>query len=124
MSRTHLLPVLMAGLFPAALAGCTQSGADASVHFDGEGNGIDSDDTKCDSKGTLVGSGNVDDGEVTVRVMDGGDELFRHTYDGAIAIDGHVLEGDSGDWTLEATRSSSGELLGDFNGDYTFRLDC
>lgn len=114
---------LLAALLVAGLAGCTTKNADAAVEFDGEGNGVDADTTDCDDKGTLVGTGNVEDGEVTVRVLNGNDEIFQETYDGEIAVDGRVLNGDSGTWTIEATRSGE-QLLEDFNGQYTFRLDC
>jgi hypothetical protein len=120
---SKLLMAFLACMMVAGLAGCTTKGADAAVKFDGEGNGIDADSTSCDDKGTLVGSGTVQDGEVTVRVMNGDEEIFQETYDGEIALDGRALNGDSGKWMIEATRSGE-ELLEDFNGEYTFRLDC
>lgn len=120
---SKLLWALLGCMLTAGLAGCTTKGADAAVEFEGEGNGVDADSADCGDEATLVGSGTVEDGEVTVRVMNGADEVFQETYDGEIAIDGRVLDGDSNDWTIEATRSGE-QLLEDFNGEYTFRLDC
>ena len=123
MASRHLL-ALVAGLMAMLLAGCTAgSGADASVAFDGEGNGIDSDTADCNDDGTISGTGSITDGEVTVRVMNGANEIFQETYSGDIALDARALDGESGDWMIEATRSGD-ELLDSFNGEYTFRLDC
>ena len=126
MANTMRL-ALLASMMMAALAGCTAGGADAAVEFDGEGVGVDSDSADCGDEGTLVGSGSVDEGEVTIRVFNGEDQMFEETYDGEIALDGKVMDGESGKWTIEATRSGDGgtdELLGTFDGQYTFRLDC
>ena len=117
------LLVLVAGLVAMLMAGCTSKGADASVSFDGEGNGVDSDTADCEDNGTISGTGSVQDGEVTVRVMNGAEEVYEETFTGEIGIDAEAIDGDSGEWMIEATRSGD-ELLSDFNGEYTFRLDC
>lgn len=125
---SKLLLAALASMIAASLAGCTSKGADAAVEFEGEGVGVDTDSAECNDDGTLVGSGNVEQGEVTVRVMNGADQIFEETYDSEIALDGRALDGDSGEWTIEATRSGDGgideELAGGFEGEYTFRLDC
>lgn len=125
---SKLLLALVASMLAAGLAGCTSKGADAAVEFEGEGVGVDTDSADCGDEGTLVGTGTVDEGEVTIRVMNGGDQLFEETYDSEIALDGKVMDGESGDWTIEATRSGDGgigdEIAGNFDGEYTFRLDC
>lgn len=114
---------MLATLALVTMAGCTTAGADASIEFDGSGNGVDADSADCKGDGTLAGSGTVDDGELTVRVLVDGDEVFQETYTGEIALEGRAIDGKSGDWTLEATRSGD-ELLTDFDGSYKFRLDC
>jgi hypothetical protein len=124
--KSSVLLVLLASLATAAMvSGCTAAGAAASVVFDGKGNGVNDDSAKCRDKGTLTGSGHVDDGQVTVRVTDGdGHELLSKTYQsGDIPVDAKGLAGNTGTWTVEATRSGS-DLFSDFNGHYTFRLDC
>lgn len=117
------LALVLAALALAALAGCTTKGADAAVEFDGSGNGVDMDSADCGGEGTLVGSGRVDEGEVTVRVLEGAEEIFEETYTSEIALDGRAIDGGDGEWTIEATRSGDA-LLEDFDGEYTFRLDC
>jgi hypothetical protein len=114
-----LLPVLL-------LAGCIgDSGGSATVAYDGTGNGIDQDQTKCDDDGTLVASGQVDAGQVDVRVTDGdGHELFSQRFDGGANLETQALDGASGTWTLRATRSSDSLLGAEFSGDYSFRLSC
>ena len=125
---SKMLLALLASMMAVSLAGCTSKGADAAVEFEGEGVGVDTDSADCGDEGTIVGTGNVDEGEVTVRVFNGAEELYEETFRGEIALDGEAMDGESGDWTLEATRSGDGnigeEIAGSFDGEYTFRLDC
>ena len=116
-----LLPFLL-----LAIAGCIgDSGGSAKVSYDGSGNGTDSDSTDCDDDGTLVASGQVDSGQVNVRVTDGdGRQVFAQQFDGGANLDTQALSGESGKWTLTAVRSSDTLLGSPFSGDYTFRLSC
>lgn len=117
-----LLPILL-----SALSGCIgDSGGAASVSFDGTGNGTHDDTTKCDSDGTLVSSGQVDEGQVDIRVTDGdGRTVFSQQFDGGANLNAQPLDGASGTWTIRATRSSDTILVDSpFSGDYAFRLSC
>src|SRR5688500_18111149 len=90
-----LIPVAL-----LALAGCIgDSGGSASVSFDGSGNGSHDDSADCDSDGTLVASGQVDQGQVDVRVTDGdGRAVFSRQFDGGANLDAEALDGASGTW--------------------------
>jgi hypothetical protein len=113
-------------LLAAVLAGCVgDSGGSASVSFDGTGNGSHDDQTKCDKDATVFSNGQVDKGQVDVRVTDGdGREAFHQQFDGGANMDARSLSGASGTWRISATRSSD-TLLGDeFSGHYTFNLSC
>lgn len=118
-----LIPLLFALVL---LAGCFgDSGGSAKVSYDGTGNGVDSDSTDCDDDGTLVSSGQVDAGQVDVRVTDGdGSTVFERQFDGGANLDAQALSGAGGEWTLTATRSSDSLLGSPFSGDYSFRLSC
>jgi hypothetical protein len=121
-----LRPLSLLPLLVAALAGCIgDSGGAASVSFDGTGNGTHDDSTKCDSDGTLVASGQVDEGQVDVRVTDGdGRPVFSQQFDGGANLDTRTLDGASGTWTIRAVRTSDTLLGSEFSGDYSFRLSC
>lgn len=116
----------LAGLFVLAFAGCVgDSGGSAKVSFDGTGNGFHDDRADCDSDGTLVSSGQVDSGQVDVRVTDdGGTTIFTRQFDGGANLDAQALDGTGGTWTLSATRTSDTILGEAFSGDYSFRLGC
>lgn len=118
---------LLAGLgLLALLAGCVgDSGEAAKLSFEGGDSGTHDDSAKCDDDATLVGTGSIDDGTVTVTVTDGsGDEKFTREFDAGIDLSGERLEGSSGTWTLSATRMAD-DLVGDgFQGSYTFNLSC
>lgn len=124
MALRHTL--LLCALAALALAGCTgDSGGRASVSFDGNGNGSHDDSTSCNSDGTLVAHGQVDDGQVTARITDSdGKQLYTKTFDGGFNADGERLNGASGSWRITATRSSDTVLGTPFRGDYTFTLTC
>jgi hypothetical protein len=112
-----------------AFAGCAGGGgtlgSDAGVTFDGNTSGSHGDSADCGDQGTVSGSGTVNDGSLEVRVTDGsGDEVFQETFEGEISMDAQTVDGASGNWKIEATRSGD-DLAGDeFQGEYTFRLDC
>jgi hypothetical protein len=110
----------------AGLAGCVgDSGGGASVSFDGSGNGSHDDKTRCDKDATIFSNGQVDKGQVDVRVTDGdGREAFRQEFDGGANMDARSLTGASGTWRIAATRSSDTLLGAEFSGHYTFNLSC
>lgn len=118
--------VLAAASLALLLSGCVgDSGGSASVSFDGQGNGSHSDGTDCDSDGTLVASGQVDAGQVDVRITDGdGKVVFSRQFDGGANLDAQALDGASGDWEITALRTSDTLLGQPFSGDYSFRLSC
>ncbi|MFA5943861.1 MAG: hypothetical protein WC876_05270 [Candidatus Thermoplasmatota archaeon] len=116
-----LLPMLL-----LALPGCIgDSGGSATVSYDGTGNGTDTDRTSCNDDGTLVSSGQVDAGQVDVRVTDGdGRTVFTQQFDGGANLDAQAIQGADGTWTLTASRSSDTILGSPFSGHYSFRLSC
>ncbi len=110
-----------------ALAGCSGGtlGADASVTFDGNGSGSHSEEASCNDTGTLTGDGNVSDGRLEVTVSDGGgDEVFSQSFEGEFTLDPNELNGASGSWEITADRTGDDLAGDDFQGEYTFRLDC
>lgn len=113
------LALLFAGCMDNKLAGGT------TLSYDGNQSGTHKETEDCDEDGRVTGSGNVEDGQLHVRVMDGsGDELWSKTFDGAVDFDSTSLNGASGAWTISADRSGN-DLAGDeFNGEYTFNLSC
>lgn len=119
--RPTALALLLAGL-----AGCIgDSGGSASVSFDGSGNGSHDDETRCDKDATVFSNGQVDEGQVDVRVTDGdGREAFRQQFDGGANMDARGLSGASGTWRISAIRSSDTILGAEFSGHYTFSLSC
>jgi hypothetical protein len=119
-------PLLMLPVAILAFAGCIgDSGGSAAVSFDGTGNGSHEDSTKCDKDGTLVAQGQVDEGQVDVRVTDGdGRPVFSRQFDGGANLDAEALDGASGTWEIRAVRSSDTLLGSEFKGDYSFRLSC
>ena len=110
------------------LAGCMQGDGKverASVEFDGSGSGSQQDKSDCDTDGQLTGGGDIEDGQVTVTVMDAeGKEIFEQTYRDDVTLDSRSLDGKAGDWTIRAQRSGD-DLVGDeFRGSYDFTLAC
>lgn len=111
------------------LAGCAGGGgtlgSDASLTFDGSGSGTHSEEVDCNDDGTLTGDGNVSDGQLQVTVTDGsGDEVFSQTFEGEFTLEPKTMNGASGTWEVQGERSGD-DLAGDeFQGEYTFRLDC
>lgn len=121
----RLRPLALLALVPL-LAGCVgDSGGSATVSYDGTGNGADEDSTSCDADGTLVASGQVDSGQVDVRVTDGdGRVVFSRQFDGGANLDAQAIDGAGGEWELSAVRSSDTLLGSPFSGNYRFRLAC
>jgi hypothetical protein len=124
MAPLRLLALLPFALL--ALAGCIgDSGGSATVTYNATGNGSDDDSTKCDEDGTLVASGEVEEGQVDIRVTDGdGHPVFSRQFDGGTNQEAQSLDGASGTWTIRATRSSDTLLGSEFKGHYSFRLSC
>lgn len=124
---TSLVPWL--AWLPAVLvaaSGCLAVGADAHLDYDGRGNGSHSETASCGDKGTIRTTGEVHDGRLTIRLTDSGDtEVFQKEFrNGSIEMTAVEARGDSGTWTLSASRSGD-DLAGDsFNGNYQIRLDC
>jgi hypothetical protein len=121
-----LRPLAFVPFVVMVLAGCIgDSGGAAKVSYDGTGNGVDEDSTKCDSDGTLVANGQVDQGQVDVRVTDGdGHPLFSRQFDGGANLETQALDGASGTWTIRAVRSSDTLLGAEFSGHFSFNLSC
>jgi len=126
----HHTPIPIALALIAALAGCMDDAsrslqAEATLDFDGQGNGTHSETGSCKDEGDIAGDGTLHDGRVTVRVTDvDGTELFERTFNANFDLAKETIRGDSGTWKVEATRGGD-DLAGDqFNGKYTFRLYC
>ena len=127
MNRPHAFPVLPAILvLPFLLAGCVgDSGGKAHLGFDGTGNGQESDTTECDDDGTVVGTGQVDEGRLTIRVTDDGNrELYEQEFDGGLNVDSERVRGDGGTWRLEVVRAPDAILGAEFAGEYDVTLSC
>jgi hypothetical protein len=108
-----------------ALSGCAGVGADSTLKYDGAANGSHSDTFDCDDEGTIEGSGDIADGQVTVTLRDSdGDQLFQQTYSDSFTLDTRTISGASGAWNLAAQRSGD-DVLGDaFSGDYAIHVRC
>lgn len=109
------------------LSGCAgDSGGAAKLDFEGEDTGTHTEKADgCDDDGTLTGSGHIDDGVLTVTVMDGsGKELFSRDYEGEVNLAAERLTGSSGDWTLSAVRMGDDVVGDEFKGEYAFNLSC
>lgn len=100
-------------------------GGNAALTFDGDGAGQHSQTAKCDDQGTIKGSGNIADGEVTVTLRDGSEaRLFQQTFEGEFDLTKKTVSGTAGDWEIHVQRSSN-DVVGDaFTGSYEFFLSC
>ncbi|MES2155145.1 MAG: hypothetical protein V4510_08430 [bacterium] len=112
-----------------ALAGCVFGGGDsggaADVSYDGTDNGTHSETARCNSDGTLTGSGKIDNGQVRITVTDGsGNQMFSNTYSSSFDAGAESMHGASGGWTVQAVRSGSGLVGTPFSGNYHFHLAC
>lgn len=121
--------ILLVAILTFFLAGCVGEGKlsseGATLSYEGQQSGDHQETADCDEDGRITGSGNVEDGTLTVKVTDGGgEELWSKEFDGAVNFDSAPLSGASGTWTIKADRSGD-DLAGDeFNGEYTFNLSC
>jgi hypothetical protein len=112
-----------------ALAGCAgDSGEAAKLTYEGNDIGAHDESADCDDDATLVADGNVDQGQVEITVTDGdGDEVFSETFSEGegMEMEGEMLEGASGEWTLAAVRMNDALVDSEgFDGEYTVRLTC
>lgn len=121
--------LLLSTILALLVAGCMGNGDlrsdGATLSYDGEQSGAHQETADCDEDGRITGSGNVEDGTVSVTVTDGGgEELWSKSFDGAVDFDSASLSGASGTWTIKAERGGN-DLAGDeFNGEYTFNISC
>ena len=118
------LPVACA--LAALLAGCVgDSGGSAKLSYEGDNVGSHDDTAKCDKDGHLLGSGSIDDGTVRVTVTTDDGERFGRDFTGDFTLASQELTGQSGTWTLTATRVGDANLgLSQFDGRYSFALTC
>lgn len=120
----NMIPLIAAGLI-LTLSGCSGIGAEASLEYSGSANGTHSDSFKCDDQGTIKGSGNVPDGQVSITLKDSdGKVLFQQTFKEAFTLDARTVSGASGSWSFDASRSGD-DVVGDaFSGNYEFHVNC
>ncbi|HET6399607.1 MAG TPA: hypothetical protein VFH47_08660, partial [Candidatus Thermoplasmatota archaeon] len=120
--------LLLGSLFAAALlAGCADSGDDndqrlntANLAYEGERSGTHRSTINCDRDGQLNGGGTIDEGGVTVKVMDGaGNTVYAKSFNDAVEVETEGVSGQPGEWTVEATREGQR-----FDGAYDFALAC
>ena len=108
------------------LAGCIgDSGGSAKLSYEGDNTGSHDDSSKCDKDGHLLGSGRIEDGSVRVTVTTDDGERFGRDFTGDFTLASQELTGQSGTWTLTATRVGDANLgLSGFEGSYSFTLTC
>lgn len=108
------------------LSGCIgDSGGSARISYDGDDIGAHDESEKCDKDGHLLGSGNIDSGSVRVTVTTDDGERYGDTFTGDFTLASQVLTGQSGTWTLTATRLGDTNLgLSGFSGSYSFTMTC
>jgi hypothetical protein len=108
------------------LAGCIgDSGGSAKLSYDGNDIGTHSDSSECDKEGHLLGSGSIQRGSVRVSVTTDDGERYGAEFTGDFSLASHELTGQSGDWTLTATRIGGTTLgLAGFDGSYSFTMTC
>lgn len=120
--------ILLAFAFPAiaVLAGCIgDSGGSASLSYEGNDIGSHDESEKCDKEGHLLGSGSIDQGSVRVTVTTDDGERYGDTFEGDFTLASQALTGQSGTWTLTATRIGGANLgLSGFEGSYSFTMTC
>jgi len=108
------------------LAGCVgDSGGSAKLSYEGDDIGAHDANEKCDKEGHLLGSGSIDTGSVRVTVTTDDGERYGETYTGDFTLASQELTGQSGTWTLTATRLGGNNLgLSGFQGSYSFTMTC
>lgn len=110
----------------AFLGGCIgDSGGSAKLSYEGTDIGTHDESSDCDKDGHLLGSGNIERGSVRVTVTTDDGERYGDTFEGDFTLASQELTGQSGDWTLTATRIGSTTLgLSGFEGSYSFTMTC
>ena len=113
-------------LIAALLAGCIgDSGHSAKLSYDGTATGSHDDATTCDKDGHLLGSGSISSGSVHVTVTTDDGEHYAGDFHGDFNLASQELTGQSGHWTLKASRVGSTDLgLSGFAGSYSFTMTC
>ena len=108
------------------LGGCVgDSGGSAKLSYDGTDIGTHSDSSECDKEGHLLGSGSIDRCSVHVSVSTDDGTWYTGEFTGDFNLASQELTGQSGDWTLTATRMGGTTLgLTGFDGSYSFTLTC
>ncbi len=108
------------------LAGCIgDSGGSAELSYDGDDIGSHNESEKCDKEGHLFGSGSIDSGSVRVTVTTDDGERYSDTFTGDFSLASQELTGQSGTWTLTATRVGGSNIgLSGFSGSYSFTMTC
>ena len=119
----RLVPALALVLLVAGCVG--DSGGSAKLSYNGNDIGHHDDSTACDKEGHLLGSGSIDSGSVRVTVTTDDGERYGRDFTGDFTLASQELNGQSGDWTLTATRIGDTNLgLSGFAGEYSFTLTC
>lgn len=110
----------------ALVAGCVgDSGGSAKLSYDGNDIGSHNDSSKCDKEGHLLGSGSISSGSVRVTVTTDDGERYGADFTDDFTLASQELTGQSGTWTLRATRSGDSNLgLSGFDGSYSFTMTC
>jgi hypothetical protein len=121
----NALPFLLAGLAVFA-GGCIgDSGGSSKLSYDGSDIGTHEDGTDCDKDGHLLGSGSITRGSVHVVVTTDDGERYGGDFTGDFNLASQELTGQSGHWTLRATRVGGTTLgLAGFDGSYSFTMTC
>lgn len=117
--------VMLIVAFPGCVGFGGNGGASAALTFDGDSSGQHSQTAECDDQGTIDGSGNVADGEVTITLRDASDKrLFQQTFEGDFELKEKTVSGTAGDWDIHAQRAGN-DVVGDaFAGSYEFFVNC
>lgn len=118
--------ILLACAALAFLGGCIgDSGGSAKLSYDGNDIGSHDDSETCDKEGHLLGSGSIERGSVRVTVTTDDGERYGATFTGDFTLASQELTGQSGHWTLSATRIGGTNLgLTGFEGSYSFTMTC
>lgn len=122
-----MLRILLAVLASSfLLSGCIgDTGGSARLSYDGNDIGSHNESERCDKDGHLLGSGAIDTGSVRVTVTTDDGERYGDTFTGDFTLASQELTGQSGTWTLTATRLGETNLgLSGFQGSYSFTLTC
>lgn len=108
------------------LAGCIgDSGGSARLSYEGTGTGTHDEGEDCDKDGHLLGSGSIRSGSVHVTVTTDDGERYGSDFTGDFTLASQELTGQSGTWTLRATRLGDSNLgLSGFDGSYSFTMTC